>query len=217
MEEPVRRKARKGEAAQNTALSEPAPQLLWLRATYAFHTFAYRDPRAAFSSAVGLPVVSPTTVLLGIVSSLFSLGDSEGAQRVLSTAHLCKVAVDPPAGVIFFRAFHQQRRYYSTRKGATHRAGLTNISQGTREYGLPEGTMSLYVGVPASILDAAKHALQNRDHLGTHDSLCSLVGEVMPCNEPSDVLYWPRNVGRARCPAKRASRSSPSRGFGRGP
>jgi hypothetical protein len=29
----------------------------------------------------------------------------------------------------------------------------------------------------------------NRDHLGTHDSLCSLLGEVTDCDEPNDVVY----------------------------
>jgi hypothetical protein len=58
--------------------SEPAApiatELTWLRAAYAFHTFTYRDPRSPQSSAPGLPLVSPTAVLLGIASTLFNLG-----------------------------------------------------------------------------------------------------------------------------------------------
>lgn len=105
--------------------------------------------------------------------------------------------------MLFFRAFHQQRRYYSTRKGATHRAGFTNISQGTREYGLADGTMAVYVGVPPQVAELTTVALLNRDHLGTHDSLCSLVGEVEPCSEPSDVLYWPPERWQSQMPESR--------------
>lgn len=124
----------------------PAPPLIWLKAAYKFHTYAYRDPRSAFASAMGSPVVSPTTVLLGIASTLFSLGKEPEAKAFLGTAHNCKVAIDAPDGVIFFRAFHQLRRY-ETDKYDKHnpRIGLTNINQGTREYGLVEGQTILYV------------------------------------------------------------------------
>ena len=84
-------------------------ELTWLRARYAFHTFAYRDPRAAYSSAPALPVVSPTTVVLGIASTLFSLGMASEAKAFLEVAHRCQVMVDAPDGVVFFRAFHKVR------------------------------------------------------------------------------------------------------------
>jgi hypothetical protein len=177
------------ERAEVVGAGEPVPSLVWLKAAYAFHSFAYRDPRSAFSSGAGLPLVSPTTVLLGIGSTLFSLGEADEARAFLGTAHLCKVVVDPPRGAIFFRAFHQLRRYYSSTKGRAERVGFTNISQGTREYGLPDGSMIIYVGVPKPHVDSTRLALKNRDHLGTHDSLCSLVGEVEPCDEPKDVVY----------------------------
>lgn len=168
----------------------PVSDLVWLRAAYAFHSFAYRDPRSAFSSGTGLPVVSPTTVLLGIASTLFSLGEADRAREFLGTAQVCKAIVDPPRGAIFFRAFHQLRRYYSSTKGRVQRVGFTNISQGTREYGLADGIMTIYVGVPGAHADSARLALTNRDHLGTHDSLCSLVGSVEFCDEPKQVVYY---------------------------
>ena len=173
------------------AKASGAPGLTWLKAAYRFHTFAYRDPRAAFSSAVGQPVVSPTTVLLGIASTLFCLGMADEARTFLDDMYACKVVVNPPDGMIFFRAFHQLRRYFSTQKGRTERAGLTNINQGTREYALLEGKLVLYVGVPQIHAEAVRLALRNRDHLGTHDSLCSLVNDVRDCNEPTDVVYLP--------------------------
>jgi hypothetical protein len=165
--------------------------LVWLKAAYAFHSFAYRDPRSAFSSAVGLPVVSPTAVLLGIASTLFTLGERDKAEAFLKDAHRAKVVIDPPEGVIFFRAFHQIRRYETDKYGPNPRMGLTDINQGTREYGLPEGNITIYVGVSEAHVDATKLALLNRDHLGTHDSLCSLVGDIEPCGEPKDVVYRP--------------------------
>lgn len=168
-----------------------AAQLVWLKAAYHFHTFAYRDPRAAFSSAPGLPVVSPTAVLLGIASTLFIIGRSSEAHEFLKEIHICRVAVDPPEGVIFFRAFHQLRRYYSTTKGRKERAGFTNIGQGIREYGLVEGPITLFVGIPDKFVDCVTDALRNRDHLGTHDSLCSLIGDVELCDEPNYVIYLP--------------------------
>jgi hypothetical protein len=177
--------------------AEASPKLLWLRAEYHFHTFAYRDPRSAFSSAIGLPVVSPTTVLLGIASTLFSLGRSDEAVAVLDNIHHCRVAIDPPEGMIFFRAFHQIRRYetdkYRKTKGPNPRIGLTDINQGTREYGVSGGNLIIYIGTPDICVESTRIALRNRDHLGTHDSMCSLVGDVEECAEPSEVVYFPVN------------------------
>lgn len=167
----------------------PLPILVWLKAAYAFHSFAYRDPRSAFSSAMGLPVVSPTAVLLGIASTLFSLGQRDKAEAFLKDAHQAKVIIDPPESMIFFRAFHQIRRYETDKYGPNPRMGLTDINQGTREYGLPDGSITIYVGVPEAHVKSTRLALVNRDHLGTHDSLCSLVGDVERCDEPKDVLY----------------------------
>ncbi len=182
-------------AARSAAPSELEPvitgNLVWLKAAYRFHTFAYRDPRSAFSSGFALPVVSPTTVLLGIASTLLNLGRIQEARDFIGVVPCCRVAVDSPNGAVFFRAFHQLRRYYSTTKGRTERAGLTNINQGTREYGLLDGLIKVYVSVPQDHVDSVKLALANRDHLGTHDSLCSLVGEVEPCAEPKDIVYQP--------------------------
>lgn len=169
-----------------------APLLIWLKAAYKFHTYAYRDPRSAFASAMGSPVVSPTTVLLGIASTLFSFGKEMEAKAFLGVAHNCVVVVDAPNGMIFFRAFHQLRRY-ETDKYDKHnpRLGLTNINQGTREYGLVEGQTIVYVGIPEEHAEAIKLALTNLGHLGTHDSMCSLIGSVENCSEPKDVIYMP--------------------------
>ena len=170
-------------------MSRPAP-LEWQRASYHFHTYAYRDPRSAFASAVGSPVVSPTTVLLGIASTLFSLGVADQAQAFLGLIHACRVLVDPPDAVIFFRAFHQLRRYETDKYDRSNpRLGLTVINQGTREYGLVQGSVTLYVGTPSQLSDSVRLALLNRDHLGTHDSMCSLVGDVERCAEPINVTY----------------------------
>lgn len=172
--------------------------LVWLKAAYSFHSYAYRDPRSVFASAVGLPVVSPTTVLLGVASTLFRLGLADQAKSFLQVAYQCRVRIDPPDGGVFFRAFHQVRRYESDKwdepaKGKINpRIGLTNINQGTREYGLLEGPMTVFLGVPEDHVEVAKIALINLTHLGTHDSLCSLAGSVEACAEPADVLYEPR-------------------------
>jgi hypothetical protein len=180
-------------------------ELVWLKAAYHLHTFAYRDPRCAFPTAMGLPVISPTAALLGVASTLFCLGKAKEAQRFLSVIHKCKVVVDPPSGVIFFRAFHQLRRYetdkYDTRERANPRIGLTQINQGTREYGIPESPLTIFVGVPSELVDDVELALRNRDHLGTHDSLCSLVGDVEICAEPKEVLFWPIGATPFEMPA----------------
>jgi hypothetical protein len=176
-----------------------AISLKWLKAAYDFHTFAYRDPRSAFSSATGSPVVSPTTVLLGIVSTLFGLGEKDKAQKFIRNTHLCKVVVDSPIGVIFFRAFHQLKRYETDKYGQNPRIGLTKINQGTREYGLVEGQTTIFVGLPESLLESVKLALLNLGHLGTHDSMCSIIGDVEISDEPRDVIYfspeeWKTNI-----------------------
>lgn len=172
--------------------------LSWLRAAYKFHTFAYRDPRSAFASAPGVPVVSPTTVLLGIASTLFSLGKGNEAKDFIGIAHICKVIIDAPNGVIFFRAFHQLRRYETDavkEKKEKHkpnvRIGLTKINQGIREYGLVDGEITIYVGVTQEYLELVRLALLNLGHLGTHDSLCALAGNIEMCSEPADIVYLP--------------------------
>jgi|GEM_PF-2467146 len=181
---------------------EPTIPLTWLKAVYKFHTFAYRDPRSAFASAQGLPVVSPTAVLLGIVSTLFSIGRSDEARSFLQVIHICQVVIDPPEGVIFFRAFHQLRRYETDKYDKSNpRLGLTQINQGTREYGLVDGAITVYVGVPVDQIESAKLALLNRDHLGTHDSLCSLLGDVSTCSEPEDVVYLPPEAWQTKLPS----------------
>ncbi len=171
---------------------EGPSSLVWLRAEYAMHSFAYRDPRAAFSVASGLPVVSPTAVLLGMVSTLFSIGDEQAARQMLAEAHKCEVLVEAPGGIVFFRAFHQLRRYETDKNNRNNpRLGLTKINQGTREYGLPQGHIVLWVRVPHKLLRASTMALVNRDHIGTHDSLCSLVGDVEERHPTGSVLYRP--------------------------
>jgi hypothetical protein len=188
-------KSRKKKLKQQEAKS--ASELVWLKAAYSFHSYAYRDPRSVFASAVGLPVVSPTTVLLGVAGTLFRFGVGDGAKSFLQVAHQCKVIVDPPDGAIFFRAFHQVRRYESDKwdepaKGKVNpRIGFTNINQSTREYGLLEGPMTIFLGVPKDLAEVTTKALVNLTHLGTHDSLCSLVGEAERCSEPEKVLYMP--------------------------
>ena len=171
---------------------EASGELKWLKAPYRFHTYSYRDPRSAFATAVGSPVVSPTTVLLGVASTLFRVGLADEARSFLQVAHKCKVVVDPPDGVIFFRAFHQLRRYHTDKYDKSNpRLGMTNINQGTREYGLVDGVMTVFVGVPDEHVECTEIALLNLTHLGTHDSLCSIDGNVELCLEPSQVMYMP--------------------------
>ncbi len=180
----------------NEVSAVESEKLNWLKASYKFHTYAYRDPRSAFSTSVGLPVVSPTTLILGIASTLFRVGLANEAKSFLQIAHQCNVIVDSPEGVIFFRAFHQLRRYHTQyigkdkKKGENPRIGMTNINQGTREYGLVDGAMTVYVAVPNDQIESVKTALTNLTHLGTHDSLCALEGEV-EFSSPSQIIYMP--------------------------
>ena len=189
---------KKTKADSKSVTPTPAIQLIWLKAAYKFHTYAYRDPRSAFASAMGSPVVSPTTVLLGIASTLFSLGKEPEAKNFLGVAHNCRVVVDAPDGIIFFRAFHQLRRYETGAMKTSKekfkpnaRIGLTIINQGTREYGLVDGQTTVYVGIPEEHIESARLALTNLGHLGTHDSMCSLIGDVEKCSEPKDIVYMP--------------------------
>lgn len=174
--------------------NEPPP-LAWQKASYSFHSYAYRDPRTVFAAGSGSPVVSPTTVLLGLVATLFAFGRTEDAKALLPILHQCEVLVDAPDGIIFFRAFHQLRRYEhwyigkEKSKGPEPRVGLTKINQGTKEYGLVEGVTTLYVATPNEHIEAISFALENLRHLGSHDSLCSLEGPVERCQKPLNVIY----------------------------
>ncbi|MGH7593456.1 MAG: hypothetical protein ACRELE_06355, partial [Gemmatimonadales bacterium] len=191
--------------AETSALT--SPPLVWLRAAYEFHTFTYRDPRAPQSSAPGLPLVSPTAVLLGTASTLFSLGLTEPALSFLAHAHLCGVVIDPPDGAVFFRTFQQLRRYetdkHNKKDWKNPRLGLTAINQGIREHALVDGAITIFVGVPNTLVEPVRLALRNRDHLGTHDSLCSLHGEVEECPEPVDVIFLPPEKWQIQPPSIR--------------
>jgi hypothetical protein len=61
---------------------EASEELKWLKASYRFHTYSYRDPRSAFAAAVGSPVVSPTTS--SVQSGCRSTGWSDFLQSVPS-------------------------------------------------------------------------------------------------------------------------------------
>jgi hypothetical protein len=181
---------------QNDRLSNPlrntARKTVWLRASYQFHTFSYRDPRTAYSSPIGLPVVSPTTVLLGIVSVLFSHGMATDAQSFLGDLHKCSVKIDAPDGIVFFRAFHQIRRYETDKYDKTNpRMGFTNINQATKEYGIVGGQMIIYACVPDNHVDSVSFAMTNLPHLGTHDSMCCLIGKVEIKEPPEKLIYVP--------------------------
>lgn len=202
----ARKPQRKRKAEALTQTSPPiAPELTWLRAAYAFHTFTYRDPRSPQSSAPGLPIASPTAVLLGIASTLFNLGQAEEARRFLGQAHLCQVVIDPPAGAVFFRAFHQLRRYETDKYGSNPRLGLTAINQGIREHALIEGPIRIFAGVPSALAASAALALRNRDHFGTHDSLCSLVGDVETCSQPTNIGFLSPEQWQTRPPSARGA------------
>lgn len=209
----ARKPQRKRKAEALTQTSPPiAPELTWLRVAYEFHTFTYRDPRTPQSSAPGLPVVSPTAVLLGIASTLFNLGLAAEARAFLGQAHLCRVVIDPPIGAVFFRAFHQLRRYISDQnKGKKEkfkpnpRVGLTDINQGIREHALVEGPIRVFVGVPEALAEPVKAALRNRDHFGTHDSLCSLVGDVETCSQPTNIGFLSPEQWQTRPPSARGA------------
>jgi hypothetical protein len=195
-------------AKKQSSKAQPKPRssapvdepMVWLRARYEFHNFSYRDPRAAFSAAVALPVISPTAVLLGICSTLYESGRQQEAEAFLRTIDRCAVKVDPPDGAVFFRAFHQLRRYVTTqvkdsKKGQKANIGFTEINQGTREYGLLHGPLVIYVGVPESQQGFVEEALRDRNHIGTHDSLCSLIGDVEVIAEPTKILCDPLGEG----------------------
>jgi hypothetical protein len=198
------RRRLKAEAAAAEASAQTPLQLTWLRAAYEFHTFTYRDPRAPQSSAPGLPVVSPTAVLLGIASTLFSIGLADDARSFLSQAQLCRVIIDAPDGAVFFRAFHQLRRYETAKHDKNNpRLGFTAINQGVREHALVEGPITIFVGVPESVVELVRLALRNRDHLGTRDSLCSLAGDVETCPEPTDIIFLTPEEWQNRPPSSR--------------
>lgn len=165
---------------------------MWLRAKYHFHTYCYRDPRSVYSSTVGTPVVSPTTIILGIYSTLFRLGMKEEAINFFKEKDNIQILVDTPNGIIFFRAFHQVRRYETSKYGENPRLGLTKINQATKEYGLVDGEFAVYIFISdENLVKASKIALSNLTHLGTHDSLCSLTGLVELDEEPKNVIYQP--------------------------
>ena len=166
--------------------------MTWLKASYHFHTYCYRDPRSVYASGIGVPVVSPTTVFLGIASSLFRLGRNDEAQNFLTQINDFRLYVDAPDGIIFFRAFHQVRRYESNKWDRNNpKIGLTSINQATKEYGIVQGKMTLYIEINDDLNESVRIALENLTHLGTRDSICSLNNGVEIIEEPNNIVYYP--------------------------
>lgn len=190
-----KRKSKEIAVAQHRSTDQLQPELertplSWLRARYSFHTFSYRDPRAPYSTALAIPVVSPTAVLLGVASTLFQHGRVDAAKAFLARIHVCRAVIDAPKAVVFFRAFHQTRRYETDKYEKTNpRLGLTQPAQSTREYGIPQGAMTVFVGVPSECVADATFALENREHIGTRDSLCSLLNSVEEVASPHGVVF----------------------------
>ncbi|RUM89848.1 MAG: hypothetical protein DSZ24_00240 [Thermodesulfatator sp.] len=170
---------------------------LWLRAAYLFHTYTYRDPRACYNTAPATPVPSPTAVILGLAATLFRFGRLEEALNLMQNAHLFRVILEPPRAVAFFWALLQMRRYQPGRRG--YLPGYTEIDRTIREFGLPEGPLTVYVRLPEEKWrDTVRFALENLEYLGAHDSLTSIVEPVEEISSPPEEIFLPEEEARKR-------------------
>ncbi len=161
---------------------------IWLKATYHFHVFHYRMPESAAIAAVTPFVPSPLTVKMAMISSLFQLGDVNGAEIVAKNMHKIEVKIVPPKAALSFKAFLRYRSppaVESEEKGLDETGSYYPSRPHMREYAIFQDCLEIYVKLPVDIADYGKRALKNIRYLGSKDSLVTCF-ELREYNPPPD-------------------------------
>lgn len=175
----------------------------WLGARYQAFYYHYREPGSAASRSVGSIAPSPTTVTLGISSTLFALGLAHEGREMARRAHECEVLIDTPESAVFFRATGLMRRYVNAAKknerarlkGQEERAsgGVTDPSPDLKEHAFVGGSFGIYLHAPADMAEMVTRGLEHLTCLGSRDSMLSPEGYPFELEGPPDgVLYSPR-------------------------
>jgi len=176
-----------------TSKSETTTEkFIWLKAAYHFHVFHYRMPETAAIAAVTPFVPSPLTVKMAMISSLFQLGDVNGAEIVAKNMHKIEVKIVPPKAALSFKAFLRYRSppaVESEEKELDETGSYYPSRPHMREYALFQDDLKIYVKTPANLKENVKKSLRNIRYLGSKDSLvtCSHISEVN--KPPSEEIF----------------------------
>ena len=173
---------------QITNKSGATAENIWLKAAYHFHVFHYRMPESAAIAAVTPFVPSPLTVKMAMISSLFQLGDVNGAEIVAKNMHKIEVKIVPPKAALSFKAFLRYRSppaVESEEKGLDETGSYYPSRPHMREYAIFQDCLEIYVKLPVDIADYGKRALKNIRYLGSKDSLVTCF-KLKEYNPPPD-------------------------------
>ena len=155
---------------------------LWLKASFATHSFHYRMPDTVAISSVNPALPSPLTVQMAMLASYLREGNREKAQALLDLTPLT-LRIRPPGGAIIYRSlmrFVRPPRHADSYDGNTG-SGYT-ISPHYREFALLEGNLEVYVQTNENNQQLIQNALELIPYLGTKDSLVTCL-----CIEPVEL------------------------------
>ena len=171
---------------------------VWIRASYACHSFHYRMPDTVAISSVNPAMPSPLTAQMAMLASYLREGMREEAQQLLELMPL-EVRIRPPEGAIVYRSI---MRYVRPPKKANDTDSNTGssykISPHFREFALLQGNLEVFVRVSQAHKVLVEEALERIPYLGAKDSLVTCLDiekvEVPPKDCASPIEHYQPGV-----------------------
>jgi hypothetical protein len=111
---------------------------------------------------------------MGMIASLFQIGDKDGAEKLSSRLHEIDVKIIPPKSALSFKAFLRYRSppAIEDKERGLDETGSYYLSRPhMREYSIFQNELEVYVRVPEGLEDYVKKSLKNLRYLGSKDSL----------------------------------------------
>ncbi len=167
---------------------------IWLKASFAAHSFHYRMPDTVAISSVNPAMPSPLTVQMAMLASYLREGQADKAQQLLNLLPL-NIKVRPPKGAIIYRSI---MRYVRPPKDAEDFDKNTGsgykISPHFREFALLEGNLEVYIHTATEHQTLITEALEQIPYLGAKDSLVSCLDVEQSESPPDDCAATPDEV-----------------------
>jgi hypothetical protein len=174
-----------------------AGSLVWLRAEYITHVFHYRMPGTVAIASVNPLIPSPLTIKMAMLATLLRDNRVDEARQLVNDLPHIRVLIQPPVGVMTFKAFMRYVRVPATKKAGevdSMTGGVYGVSPHVREYALWDGPLTVFVETPEILRDVIESALFRIAYLGAKDSqvACLEVSESAPdeqlCAQPAQGI-----------------------------
>jgi hypothetical protein len=149
---------------------------VWLKASFACHSFHYRMPDTVAIASVNPALPSPLTVQMAMLAAFLRDGEADKAQALLALMPLT-IRIRPPQGAVIFRSL---MRYVRPPKSSEEFDANTGsgyrISPHFREFALLDGTLDIFVQAMPEDQVFISEALEKIPYLGAKDSLVTCLG-----------------------------------------